>query len=533
MTRRTSLARVTGWPWHPLAFAAVVVVGFWMGAAVSPYAAFRSLGIAVLLAVVLTAAAAAASRSWELGGIVASVLIGLVWIKGLLVEASSLVARMGPVAIVWGLLIAVAAGIGIRLLLRGRSGFSAASLTLILNRIAGLLLVATVLLGVVNGAWAAASRDLRQGMDLDSWQEADEGDGRVAGQPDIYAILLDGYPRADALEYAFDIDNAPFVKALEDRGFTVAERSHSDYLWTHVSVPSALNMAYVEEIPAMVDVQEGRAARQPTLRWTVSDNPAFETARKHGYTPISVGAGFEEVAPRQADVYVDGGQLNEFEISLLNSTFLADVLAAAAPDLASAQMRQRIDHNLDVLPQIAADAQDEPALVFAHIPAPHQPTVFGADGAPVAVPLSSHFFADSPQERDEDPDEFKDRYRAQLPYLNQRVLETVDGILEASSEPPVIVLFADHGSASAVDWNATTPAEADPARLLERTGILFAALTPGHDDVYPDDVSPVDLFRLAFDAYFSTDLGRAVPPDGGGHVPPVDASVLEDTSGRR
>ena len=72
------------------------------------------------------------------------------------------------------------------------------------------------------------------------------------------------------------------------------------------------------------------------------------------------------------------------------------------------------------------------------------------------------------------------------------------------------------------------PKDADPALLLERTGILFATLTPGHEDVYPDDASPIDLFRALFDAYFDTDYGRAVPPEPGGQIPPVDASVLDD-----
>lgn len=369
------------------------------------------------------------------------------------------------------------------------------------------------------------ARDLGQGADLAAW-ESSEGTGtRTADEPNIYVILLDGYPRADALEYAFGLDNSPFTSALAQRGFNVATASHSDYLWTHVSVPSALNMDYVENVPAMADVNDGRAPRQPTLRWTIADNPAFDDARAHGYTPIAVGSGFEEVAPRLADVYVDGGQLNEFEISLLNQTFLSDILEVVAPDFASAQQRDRIRYNLGVLPQIASAARD-PVMVFAHVPAPHQPTVFGAGGSPVAVPLTRAYFADSPLERGEDPTEFADRYRAQLPYLNELVLDAVDGILAASDTPPVIILFADHGSASAVDWNSPEAADADPARLLERTAAFFAALTPGHPDAFPNDISPVDIFRLLSDAYFGTDYGRATPPENGGQVPPVDESVF-------
>jgi hypothetical protein len=243
---------------------------------------------------------------------------------------------------------------------------------------------------------------------------------------------------------------------------------------------------------------------------------------------VAIASGFEEVAPRQADVYVDGGQLNEFELNLLLSTWLGDGLAVIAPDLGSGQQRDRIRHNLDALGRIASAHDRGPALVFAHVPAPHQPVVFGSDGAPVIVPISEHFFADSPQERGEPMDEFASRYGAQLPYLNGLVLDAIDAIVASSSKPPIIVLFADHGSASAVDWNETDPSEADPARLLERTGILFAALTPSRANVFPDDISPVDLFRLLFDTYLDTELGRATPPPDGGHVAPVDASVLAD-----
>jgi hypothetical protein len=518
--------RVGRLPWHPMLLAAAIVVNAWIDAAVSPYAAFRPLAVAILIALALTGLGALITRSWQLGGIVATAVIAVLWSKQLIEAATGIIGRAGPlIGVVWILLIVAAVGLVAYLVVRRGRRPSIDRLTRLLNQAASLLLLAAFAFGLVSGKLPALVADFRQGISLETWV-AEAGGADTPTSPDVYAILFDGYPRADVLEYAFDIDNSEFVASLEERGFTVSEAAHSDYLWTHVSVPSALNLAYVEQIPPMVDVIEGRAPRQPTLRHTISDNVAFETARGAGYTPIAVGAGFEEVAPRQADVYVDSGNLNEFEISLLTSTFAANVVNAVAPDFGSGQWRERIQANLDVLPEIAATRGRPPALVYAHIPAPHQPVVLGDDGAPVVVPLDDHWFADSPSERGQDPAEFADRYRAQLPYLNQRILETIDGITAASETPPVIVLFADHGSASVVDWNVTQPEEADPARLLERTGILFAALTPERDGVYPEDVSPVDLFRLLFDAYFGSSQGRAEPPAGGGHVAPVDASVL-------
>jgi hypothetical protein len=89
------------------------------------------------------------------------------------------------------------------------------------------------------------------------------------------------------------------------------------------------------------------------------------------------------------------------------------------------------------------------------------------------------------------------------------------------------VFWADHGSASRVDWLYTEPDDAEPARLLERTGTFFAALTPGREGVFPADPSPASLLRYLFDAYLGTNLGPAVPPPGGGQVAPVDPSVLQ------
>jgi len=511
-------------PWHPFLFSAVIVTTLWLDSVVSPYAIVRSLVGALLVAGLLTLFSAIPLRSAQLGGLVASGVIWALWSKHVLGFAATAFERLGGFAILLLAAAVLALGLAARLLARAARRWTRDSITSFLNRAGALLLISALLLGLLSGAVPSAVRDLDQGVELDQWAG---GDTPTAEMPDIYAILLDGYPRGDVLEYAFGIDNSTFTRALADRGFDVAPLARSDYLWTHVSVPSALNLAYVEQIPGLADVAAGRVPQQPTIRHAIADNAAFAVARGRGYDTIAIASGFEEVAARQADVWVDGGQLTEFEVSLLASTFAGDLIGAIAPDFASSQHRDRILSNLAVLPEIAASRDRPPALVFAHIPAPHQPTVFGQDGAPVAVPISDHFYADSPMERSEDPVEFGERYRGQLPYLNDRILEAIDGILEQSSVPPIIVLFADHGSASRADWNETDPGEVDPSILLERTGILFAALTPGRDDVYPDDASPVDLFRLLFDAYLGTDYGRAVPPEGGGQVAPVDASVFE------
>ena len=507
--------RLRGIPWHPGLFAASIVLAYWLDTVVSPYAAFRSLVVAVIGAVVLTLAFWALTRNIARGGIVASAVIGLLYSKHL-AEFGFDVQELAPtwLFITWIIAIAAVAVLAIRMLRKRAAQWPAGRVNAVLNWGGALYLGSTIAMGLLSGKFAYAAGELDQGVPL-----ADAASEPITladpTSPDIYLILLDGYPRADVLAEAFDYDNTDFIAALEGRGFTVATESRSDYLWTRQSLASMLHMDYVERIPGFLDVLEGRAPQNPTLRELANQNPAFTVARDHGYQVVATAYEFEELALRQADVYVDPGYLNEFEFKLLVSTFIGDAMALVAPDFASAQHRDWIDYQLGALGEIAdTGSSGDPRLVLGHIPAPHQPTVFGPDGEAVVVPISRYFFADSPLERGEPADEFADKYRDQLGYLNERFLEMVDDILANSAEPPVIVLWADHGSASQVDWVVTTPDEAEPRALRERTSVLFAAFTPGESGVFPNDITPASIFRFLSDSYFGTEYGR-VPSYGG------------------
>ena len=207
-------------PWHPLLLATAIVLTAWFDAAVSPYAAFRPLVVALLIAAALTGIGALVTRSWQLGGIAASVVIALLWSKQLIDAAGGIIGRAGPIiGLVWILL--VAAVVALVAYLGRRRRWTRDGITSFLNRGAALLVVVAVGYGLISGRLPALVGDLRQGIPLDAW--SGESDS-PAGSPDMYAILLDGYPRADVLDYAFDIDNAAFTDALAERGFTVARR---------------------------------------------------------------------------------------------------------------------------------------------------------------------------------------------------------------------------------------------------------------------------------------------------------------------
>lgn len=510
-------------PLYPILLAAALVIGYWLDTTVSPAGAIRALLVAVAAAAVLIVVLRPVAGSWHRAAAISAAIVLGLYAKRLAYLYDDLSARMGtPLTIVWVALLAAVLAIIVRIVSRRRASWTWEGVTHRLNVAAVLLLVATIVGGLLDGRLVGAVMADRVGA-----VEVSAGSQTSETRPDVYVILLDGYPRADVLAHAFEFDNEAFLRELEGQEFDVAGSSHADYLWTHVTMSSLLQMEYIEDIDLLKPVVDGEAPLHPAIRRTVNRNPVFEFFRGAGYRIVAIGSGYEELALRSADVYVDHGQLNEFELKLLSSTFAGNLIGAVAPDFASASHRARISEGLAALGTLAGEEERPPQLVFAHVPAPHQPMVFGQNGAPVAVPLNEHFYSDSPIQQGLDRDEWVVRYRAQLEHLNGLVLEAVEGIIAASPSPPVIILMSDHGSASRVDWVRTSPDEASPEDLLERTGTLFAARTPGKDTVFPDDVTPVNVFRHVLDAYFNTDLGVADQPIGGGQIPPVDAAELD------
>lgn len=66
-------------------------------------------------------------------------------------------------------------------------------------------------------------------------------------KPNIYYLLLDAYPRADALKTFENYDNTNFVNFFKNKGFIVAEKSYSNYSNTSESLSSIFQLDYLKE----------------------------------------------------------------------------------------------------------------------------------------------------------------------------------------------------------------------------------------------------------------------------------------------
>jgi hypothetical protein len=314
--------------------------------------------------------------------------------------------------------------------------------------------------------------------------------------PDIYYIILDGYARQDVLLDIFHFDNTPFLSELEEMGFFVAQCSRSNYAQTKLSLSSSLNSGYLEDFIGEVDRgREDNRLLEPFL----SHSAVRQTFENLGYRIIAFETGYPWTELKDADLYLAPepsnksllwGGLTPFEALALDST--AALIVTDTASLLSDYLvtflgnperihRERVLFTLEQLERIPA--MEGPKFVFAHIVSPHAPFVFGPNGEAVI----------------EEENEIKG-YREQVIFLNATIAALVETIMEISETPPIIIIQADHGG---VDTSK-----------VKRMEILNAYYLPGIDgDLLYDTITPVNTFRIVFNAYF------------GGSF-----SLLEDTS---
>ena len=328
-----------------------------------------------------------------------------------------------------------------------------------------------------------------------------------ASPPDIYYIILDGYARADVLESMFSYDNAEFLQALAERGFFVAEQSQSNYAQTDLSIASSLNMAYLHEL----DNRFGPASRSISpLRDYIQHSRLRSLLESIGYRTVAYDTGYKATELRDAAVFLnprrtgllgsmERGEVTPFESMLIYATglrVLADspklIPASLRPGVADPfeRHRQRVLFVLDSLAEMPQ--QPGPKLVFVHLISPHQPFVFGPEGEPIQPEGPFTLTAESAEAHEQ---EAADGYVGQIRFLNGRILQVVDRLIEDSPQPPVIILQGDHG-----------PPVGGPS-AADRMSIFNAYYLPGDSALSPyASITPVNTFRLVLAKYFDAQL---------------------------
>ena len=479
-------------PLHPIGLAAAPVLFLFAENQVQQVtldALWRPLAMAVLLAAALLFTGAALFWDWWRGALLASLAVALfssfghAWnlVGGLLGDRMWLV----NIYLLLGVVGAWAVWRGGRWV-RPANGFLNVAVALLLLLNAGR--VAEFALGSASPVGEAPSPPV--GLEASG------------PRPDIYYLIFDRYANAETLQRVYGMDNEPFLRELEDRGFDIARDAWANYFKTALSLASSLGMDYLDT--------ERFNATGPTafsqVHQALQDHltvPATLTSL--GYEYVHVSSYWEPTATNvDADIVVRYEDATEFDAAVRATTLLSlleepqivdsDPESIPFPSLA----RETTLFAFDAVERAAG--RPGPTFVFAHILVPHPPFVFDADGS---VPTTAENEARTEEER----------YAAQLTWANGRILAMVDRLLDVpAGQEPVIILQADEGPRperyrnheSGFQWFS-----AEDHEIAQKFGILNALHLPGvnaRDAGLTDRTSPVNNFRILLNAYFGADL---------------------------
>ena len=293
------------------------------------------------------------------------------------------------------------------------------------------------------------SRSLRSSL---SAQAADCSltKGTSQNYPDIYLVTLDAYARDDILDEYHGYDNSTFIDELESLGFYVARGSLSNYPHTEMSLASLLNMDYIQAFPEAYSEDSDNREGVLTL---LNNSKLVRELECLGYSIVAFETGVYWTEWTEAHYYFsdDSDDENQIKdqillagISRFESFLIRNSIGRAYLDLAAnlvesdsleaidgiEERRKRILFALDQLKKVPN--LPSPKFVFVHILSPHAPFVFGPNGEETNI---ADFETDLPEN-----DIVLRAYADQVNFLNSKVIDSVEAILDSSRADPIIVL---------------------------------------------------------------------------------------------
>jgi hypothetical protein len=317
---------------------------------------------------------------------------------------------------------------------------------------------------------------------------------RPETRPNIYYIIFDRYGGRESLR-AWGIDNEPTYQYLASKGFYVAEQSRANYIKTVLSLASSMNLEYLDDLPRTYGAESRLWA---PIHERVRNNRVNAFLGSYGYELLHLGSWYW---PTRVNPYATRN-INYYDAvplpltALLSENVLFEPIQRAIDSPLVNPRRQqwhRVVRQVDDVVELAG--RKGPKFVFLHVLVPHTPYVFDRDGSYVSLQLEHRRTA-------------YENYVNQVHAANLLMRRLVEGILERSPTPPVILIQGDEGpyphgtDGDFYDWS-----RASAAILRHRAGILNAYYLPGgHGSALYPSISPVNSFRVVFNEYLGTRL---------------------------
>jgi len=361
-----------------------------------------------------------------------------------------------------------------------------------ISNIISLTLVAISLINI--GVYEFRTRGISADIWKGAWEYNKSAKDNENKLRDIYYVILDGYASSSTLNELYNYDNHEFTDSLTEKGFYVASESVSNYGVTLLSLASSLNMEYVNYLRGIKSkgqkVPYQKIKNSKVMNLLIKNSKVMNLLKSKGYKFVHFSSGW---GPTDTNEYADYdfkcGRSDEFLMVLIQTT----LLDCFANRLIGDDARTRALRTFSRLAKV--HRIQGPKFVFAHFLQPHPPYIFDANGKKVpGAELKLH---------GKRPWHQKQNYLNQLIFVSKKVKALVDEILLESTVQPIIILQADHGSASTFHTRRDDWLRPNKTNLRERFRIFNAYYLPaGGNTLLYDSISPVNSFRVIFNFYF-------------------------------
>ena len=309
--------------------------------------------------------------------------------------------------------------------------------------------------------------------------------------PDVYYVVMDSYTNSDNLLSYYNYNNTPFIQQLQQLGFKVLNKAQSNYPYTYFSLPSSLNMEYINYFEDSVSLKKQNEDFPFTK---IRHNKVADYFKSKGFKYVLFASAYEQLNDKeQADIYVSNKlTINSFHEALIQLS----ILNCLNLEFYSQGVYELCKNSFGLFPQTPNISGNK--FVFFHCLPPHPPHVFDKNGNFIYT-----------NQNVENRYRQKKEYVEQLQFVNNKMLEMLNAIIKNSKQPPIIILQGDHGSASSERFEDENKWAQYPARdiLKERFGILNAFYIPEKYKInFPDKHTPVNTFRIILNNLFEDSL---------------------------
>ena len=492
--------------WYPLAVPIAFIVLIWSATEIHPLWLVRPILVTTVVVLAVTFALSAIVRDRDRGGLTAFALAVAFVVDDLRLSALLFF-------LVWLL---VAEGVMNWGTPWRRGPLVTRALTIGGASILLVTIVGTVQNGTFRGAIADIQADMARPKPAASFDRS---------APDMYVILLDGYPGDDAAELAPEFDADAFPAELTSRSFEVQRNARSNYLLTRLTVATMFGGEHVVDAEVLDPPHTSLADDSRRLRQFGDGGPIGRALAAAGYETATIASDASHLGLHRVDHAIDVAGINEFEGAVLRSSSSGTILVRLLADQLLDLRRSSVLHAFDAGGSLEP-ADGRPHFEWIHVMAPHPPAVFDRDGRPVndAAALSWQEPTSGQAGRAE-------RIRRTFDYVafvDGQTLELVDRLIERDPAS-VIVVMSDHGTDTA--FNANDPLGSD---LDERSSILLAIRAPGRSGLLPAGTTPINVLPRILNAYLGTSLPLRSDtiwawPTGGSVLDaiPVDRTAFE------